>query len=82
MVWPFGPSASFHAIVSAKQAHRDRAINAGVAAVQGEGPLTAEDVAIIGKSGKPPVQALSACRSNPLNLDGFRFGDRPIHPER
>ena len=52
MVWPFGPSASFQAIVSGKRAQRDDVIKAEVVALQVDGHLTAEEVAIVGKSGK------------------------------
>ena len=58
MVWPFGPSASFQAIVDGKRAQRDDAIKAEVAALQVDGHLTAEEVAIVSKSGKPLVQFL------------------------
>ena len=53
MVWPFGPSASFREIVDAKRAQRDGAIEAQVAALQAGDDLTAEEVAITSKSGKP-----------------------------
>lgn len=53
MAWPFGPPASFNAIVTAKRAHRAHAIDSAVAALQADGPLTTEEVAIVGKSGKP-----------------------------
>ena len=58
MVWPFGPSASFQAIVSGKRAQRDAAIESEVAALQADGHLTAEEVAIVGKSGKPLARLL------------------------
>jgi len=58
MVWPFGPSASFHATVSGKRAQRDAAIEAEAAAHQADGHLTAEEVAIVSKSGKPLSQLL------------------------
>ena len=58
MVWPFGPSASFQAIVSGKRAQRNAAIEAEAAPLQADGPLTAEEVAIVSKSGKPLSQLL------------------------
>lgn len=58
MVWPFGPSASFQAIVSGKRAQRDAAIEAEVAALRVDDHLTAGEVAIVNKSGKPLTQFL------------------------
>ena len=54
MVWPFGPSTSFQEIVDAKRAQRDDAIKAQIPAFQPDDRLTAEEVAITSKSGKPP----------------------------
>lgn len=60
MVWPFGPSASFNAIVSTKRAQRADAIDSQVVALQADSPLTAEEVAIVGKSGEALVQFMAS----------------------
>jgi len=52
MVWPFGPSASFQTIVSAKREQRDDAIQAQVTALHAGDRLTAEDVSVVSKTGK------------------------------
>lgn len=56
MVWPFGPSAIFQAIVSVKRAQRDDAIEAHVTALRAGDQLTIEELTIVSKSGKPIVQ--------------------------
>lgn len=58
MVWPFGSSASFQAIVSGKRAQRDDTIKAEVTVFQAVEHLTAEEVAIVSKSGKLTVRAI------------------------
>lgn len=75
MVWPFGPSASFQAIVSTKRAQRDDAIKAQVAALQAGDHLTAEEVVITSKSGKPPDKLAGLTYAT----NGVRSGDRQIH---
>lgn len=53
MVWPFGPSTPFRAVVSGKRAQRDDAIKAEVSTLEADGQLTAEEVALVSKGGKP-----------------------------
>lgn len=62
MVWPFGPPASFQAIVSEKRAQRDAAIKAEVAVLKIDDHLTAEELVIVRKSGRP------ACNSSGVGL--------------
>ena len=76
MVWPFGPSASFQAIVSGKRAQRDDAIKDEVAALKANCYLTTEEVKIVSKSGKLLVRILWRPVSR---SDGARLGDRQIH---
>ena len=73
MVWPFGPSASFKTIVDAKRAQREQAINSQAAAFQADGPLTAEEVAIIGKSGGQLTHSRPTCQTNTSNFLRFRY---------
>jgi hypothetical protein len=53
MVWPFGPSASFNAIVTAKRTQRGQAIDSQAVVLQADGPMTAQEVAIVSKGGRP-----------------------------